>query len=240
MSFYDQIPSRGVTPFATPTVNGPIGFGEVVPVTATYTSADRSFRTIYVVADSQDNISESNKTNNEVHALLGGLETPQDLAVTPAPGGLRLRWTYPATPDSMEFWIWRVPSGGGLAQLIGATTNQTFLDSTAVPGQAYTYQLTAFDPQGVRSLAATSTPVAAARSEPVAPESLRLAALTFQGALSLSWPAQPPAHLESAPELAGTATRWTALSQGVTQIGGIEQLTLPAVQNQQFFRLVSP
>lgn len=239
VSFYDRQPTRDAVPFATQTVRGPLGFGEVVPVTAAYTPADRSLRTIYVVADAANAVAESDEANNQLEARLGGLAAPQDLEATPEPGGLRLRWTRSAAPDALRYWVWRTRTGSPVAELVGATSADTFLDATAQPGEDYAYQLAAFDGQGVRSTAVLTPPVTVAPPEPATPDSLHLSVVAFRGAVTLTWTALPAVQLEVTEALVGAQTRWVPVSEGIEQLGGVAQLTLPAVQ-QQFFRLVVP
>jgi hypothetical protein len=241
VSFYDREPLRGVTPFATQVVRGPLGFGEERPVTVAYTPADRAWRTFHVVVDSESVVPESNEDNNQAAAAWGGLPAPEGLAVTPSggTGAPRLEWTNPVADGSVRNWIWRTRAGSRLAELIGATPGESFLDPLARAGEEYLYLVAAYDAAGARSTGAESVPVRAGAPEPVDSEWLRLNVVTFRGTATLTWNALPAVQLEMAESLAGGRTRWTPVTTGIEQLGGMAQFSLPAVQQQRFFRLLA-
>jgi hypothetical protein len=237
--FFDREPLRGVTPFATRFLRGPLTTGAEEAVTADYTPADREWRTFYIVVDATDAVPEADEANNRAEAAWGGLPAPQDLALTPdARGGaMRLEWTNPVADGSVRTWIWRTRTGSRESELVGVSTGEGFVDPLVEPGVEYIYQLAAFDPQDVRSIAANSEPVSIPNPGPPDAETLRLSAVNFAGAVTLTWNALPAVQLEAADALGGARTRWTPVTEGIRRVGGIAQFTLPAVQGQRFFRL---
>ncbi len=240
--FFDREPLRGVTPFATRFLRGPLAPGAEEAVTADYTPTDRAWRTFYVVVDAADAVPEADEANNRAEAAWGGLPAPDAVAATPdARGGAaRLAWTNPVADASVRTWIWRARAGSRESELVGISTGESFVDPLAEPGVEYTYLLAAFDPQNVRSAATETGPVNVPNPGPPDALALRLSAVHYRGTITLTWNVLPAGQLEAANALTGAATRWQPLTDGVKRLGGIPQLTLPAAQGQRFFRLTVP
>jgi hypothetical protein len=242
VNFYDGDPERGGTPFATRTLDGPLGLGETLLVTVEYTPVDRAWRTFYVVVDADDTVPESDETNNRLATAWGGLTAPVHFTATPlaGTGAVRLDWVNPTAAGNVRYWISRTHTGTGAIEWLGATHGEEFVDTTALEGEEYAYRLVAFDGSGVRSTTTATGSFTVPGPEPPDPELLRLRAVPFAGAVSFSWNALPAVQLETAGELGGDGTQWLPVTEGIERFGGVAQFTLPAVQGQRFFRLVQP
>lgn len=242
VSFFDREPQRGVTPFATQTLHGPLGFGEELPVTVAYTPGNRAWRRFFVVVDADEEVPESDESNNQTAAAWGGLAAPVDFSATPQEslGAVRLGWISPVADGSVRHWLWRTHVRSGETELLGATQGEEFADNTALPGEDYTYQLVAYDPEGVRSETSATDSVTRPEPEPPGAEQLRLSVVSYTDVVTLTWTGLPAVQLEAADELLGGRTQWRPFTDGVDRFGGVAQVTLPAVQGQRFFRLIQP
>jgi hypothetical protein len=241
VDFFDREPERGVLPFATRTVSGPLGFGEELRVTAVYTPTDRAWRTFHVVVDAEDSVPESDETNNRAFARWGGLAAPSQLDAAPQADGraVRIAWVRGDADTSLRHWVWRTQVRGGDVELIGATTGEEFVDRDAASGEEYSYRVLAVDSAGVRSEPET-TPVSALPAlPPPDPEELRLQVVSYGDRVILTWNVLPAVQLEAADELLGTATNWRSITEGVGRFGSVAQVTRPVDRRQRFFRLVS-
>lgn len=242
VSFFDQDPGRGATPFATRTIQGSLGFGQELPVTVSYTPADRAWRTIHVVVDADDAVLESDEANNHAALAWGGLGGPEDFNAAPVEGSgaVRLSWTSPAAEGSVRHWLWRTQVRTGERELLGATEGEEFTDDTVVAGEEYSYQLVAVDSSNVRSATGTTAAVTALEVPPPDPELLHLNYVAYGDAFTLTWNVLPAVQLEAAEALADNGTRWAPVTEGVEQFGGVAQITLPTLRGQRYFRLVLP
>lgn len=240
--FFDREPLRGVTPFATPSLRGPLATGEHQALTVEYTPADRGWRTFHVVVDAANAVPEADEANNRTQAVWGGLPAPEAVAVTRdvRGGTMRLEWTNPVADGSVRTWIWRLRAGARESELVGVSTGGSFEDPWVEPGVDYTYQLAAVDAQGVRSVAADTGPVNMPHPGPPEAGLLRLSAASFRGTITLTWNALPAVQLQAASALAGESIRWQPVTAGMRHLGGVAQITLPAVPGQRFFRLFVP
>lgn len=241
VSFYDGDPDRGVAPFATRTVQGSLGFGQELPVAATYTPTDRAWRTFQVVVDADDAVPESDEANNRAAMAWGGLAAPADFNAVPVEenGSVRLQWTPPVADGLVRHWLWRTRVRTGETELLGATRDGQFTDTTATPGEDYIYRMVVVDARDVRSTASATGAVTVPAVTPD-PGLLRLNFIAFGGALTLTWTGLPAVQLEATDDLAGARTVWQPVTDGINRFGGVAQITLPAVQGRRFFRLVLP
>lgn len=239
VQFFDREPLSGVTPFATEFLRGPLATGQERTVTVDYTPSHRAWRTFYVRVDAGETVPEYDESNNQAEGSWGGLPAPKDIVVTPDSrgGAMRLEWTNSVADGSVRTWIWRTRVGSRESELVGIGSGESFVDSLPEPGADYTYRLAAFDAQGEGSTAAETGPVIVPAPEPLNSETLRVSVLAFQGAVTLTWNALPAVQLEAAATPVGESSRWVPATEGVQRVGGIAQVTLPAVQGQQFFRL---
>lgn len=263
VQFFDRLPVRGTTPFATRTVRTALGFGESIQVTADYPVRDRTSREFHVVVDPQNLITENDESNNSINGHAGGVPPVGAVNVAPVASGLHLAWPEEAGGNGERYWI-RRSSGRGVFELIGSTTLTEFTDTGALQDVAYTYEVTrseeATGEHSARtiSLPATNPPPDAAGLT----QDLRLEVIAFQGAVHLSWNtlpavqrgemfsgeaapwtsiqndvALPAVQLETASSLSRPATAWSPVLEGVVEIGGIATFSLPAGRQAQFFRL---
>lgn len=242
VDFYDREPGRDVPPFATQQVQGPLGFGDETVAMARYTPTDRGWRTFHILVDGSDVVLESDEANNRVSRTWGGVAPPAEFGAAPIEGGggIRLAWTSPIADGPLRHWIWRTRLRTGESEWVGATSGEAFTDSDLAPDEQYTYRIVTEDGDGNRSSPAT-LPFATAEVVPTAdPEDLRLQVVSFRDRVMLSWNALPGVQLQTSEALKGRATQWAEVTANMDRLGGLAQVTLPAVQRQRFFRLMRP
>ncbi|HVM96763.1 MAG TPA: CARDB domain-containing protein, partial [Candidatus Acidoferrales bacterium] len=107
--------------------------------------------TITVVVDEANELGEVNKTNNQAQVTFGEVPPPRNLTVQ-VDGGrqvLSLQWDAPSTRGIARYEVYR--TSGAVADLVGGTEATTFVDTLAVPGNAYHYVVEAVDIYGVHS-----------------------------------------------------------------------------------------
>lgn len=239
--FFDREPLRGTAPFAVAALQGPLGFGEEMVAAARYIPGDRLPRTIHAIVDAVGAVPEADELNNSATVALGGLPPVSDLVVTaPSKGGrVELEWEDPVTDGAMQHWIWRARSADGPFELVGGTAETRFVDEWALEDGEVFYQVRTLDPQGARSIAAFSDPIAAPATPVPDASLLRLAIVHHGGSITVTWNDAWDARLETCDSLRGATTEWAVVTEDILRVGGSASLTSPPDPAPRFYRLAA-
>lgn len=241
VSFYDSFPRTGMQPFAEVEIVQPLSFGEELELSADYDVSGGARRTIYVVIDQENRVPEQDDGNNITSLRLTSAPTAIGLVAYSSPGGssISLEWSVPRGMADANFAIFRAPADDPRAlEFVGATRGSAWTDFLPQPAANYVYNVVAMD-DGIPGTPAVTMPVSL-RQQNLPPEFLApvLSAALFEDRLVLSWAAQAGLVLQQASNLGGRFVDWQPVNARAIEFGGTAQVTVPAVQNATFFRLV--
>ena len=117
---------------------------------------------------------------------------PTGLETSLSVDGIRVEWT--AVAGAASYRVYRAPDGSGSYARIGDTTSASYLDTSAVEENTYTYRVTALDAAGNES--ARSAALKATRPDSTAPPAVTGLTVTPTGyGFSLAWDPNPAPDL---------------------------------------------
>lgn len=239
IQFYDREPGREVRPFGEQEFRESLDFGESAEIVFSYTPTDRLPRRIYAVVDGANAIRESNETNNITTGVLGGVPPPQNFVATLLPSGnaVHLQWSAAVTNGGFKYWIWRKPADGPMA-LIGSTDGEEFTDDSVVPGLRYSYEIDTVEPRGDISSDLLTAALDVPPRDPTSDsDALHLSVASYGGGVHLFWNRVPAVQLEVAEDLNPGVASWTAVTNGMRELGGGVSYSEPSRSLARFFRL---
>jgi fibronectin type 3 domain-containing protein len=142
---------------------------------------------VYTVA-AVDGSGAVSATTSEVAALtpIPAPDAPAGLSAVAVNNGISLKWT--ASVNDVSYLLFRGTTSGGEAShaIKRILTDNSYIDTTALPGQTYFYTIKAFNLSGASSASAEASATATVPA-PAAPASLSASAGV--GQIQLTWPA---------------------------------------------------
>ncbi len=240
VKFYDGPPTLGAPPFHQATITQPLALGETVAVTASYRVSRGGLRDLTVEVDADNQVTESDESNNTASAVLGQVPAPSGLIVQPdfETPAINLEWDAPATGGLRRYEVYRAGSPGAAFALVGSTTETSFVDTLVIPGQPYRYAVAARDDFGVRSSYSDEVPAALPN---VQPEPSRPALSIFEaaGEITIAW-FDPTGDyvLQETDRLSSAA--WTSGGAALFAHDNQRQVIFAPSDQARFFRLAKP
>jgi autotransporter-associated beta strand protein len=177
VAFYD-----GITLLGTSALNGSLQ--------ASFSSSNLSIGLRSITAQYTGNVNNSSSTSPALSIEISSLisAAPTNLTATPRNNNIALNWTGAAGADS--YYVKRSLISGGPYTVIGNTTSTSFVDSTAVNGTNYYYQLSTINIAGESADSAQVNAIPAAVSSSTTLQSSPLvtgpygSTVTFTAAIS--------------------------------------------------------